>query len=72
MFNKKDLAVLDWWLFFVLMAVPGLNLIIAIVLLVSERTNKTLKNYLVALVLPVVAIIILWFAVLAAYVTAGV
>lgn len=66
MFNRKDLTVIDWWIFFFVMVIPFVNLIVILVLLVSEGTNKTLKNYLLASILPVIIIVILWFVFIAA------
>ncbi|MBU1020431.1 MAG: hypothetical protein KJ847_04390 [Firmicutes bacterium] len=61
MFQRKELSVLDWWGFFILMAIPVVNLVILIVLLVSPNANKTLKNYIKAIFLPAVIIIIIIF-----------
>lgn len=49
MFEKDQLGIFDWILFFVLMAIPVVNIIFFIVLLVSANTNKSLKSYLGAL-----------------------
>jgi len=54
MFEKDQLGIFDWILFFVLMAIPVVNIIFFIVLLVGANTNKSLKSYLGALLVMVV------------------
>ena len=66
MFSKKDLSILDWWLFYIIMIIPLVNILVVLVLLFQKDTNKTLKNYLLASILPVVIMIILWFSFIAA------
>ena len=60
MFSRIHMTVIDWWLFFLLMAIPLVNIIVFILLLVSAGTNKSLKNYLLALILPIVIMIVLF------------
>ena len=59
MFSKRELRVVDWWIFWLLMAIPVVNIVMFFVLLFSGNTNKSLKNYLLALILPVILMIIL-------------
>lgn len=59
MFSKRELRVVDWWIFWLLMAIPIVNIVMFFVLLLSGSTNKSLKNYLLALILPVILMIIL-------------
>jgi hypothetical protein len=59
MFSKKELGVVDWWIFFIVMAIPFVNIVVFLMLLLSEGTNKCLKNYLLALILPVIIILFL-------------
>ena len=65
MFDRKELTILDWWVFWILMVIPFLNIIIGLILLVSSGTNKTLKNYILASILPVIILVFLWFAFIA-------
>lgn len=46
MFAKKQLTILDWFVFYLLMLIPILNVIVVIVLLISPATNATLRNFL--------------------------
>ena len=52
MFAKTHMTVGSWWLFFILMAIPGVNIVMFFVILLSGSTNKSLKNYLLTIVLP--------------------
>ncbi len=51
MFQSEHISITDWLLFFVLMAIPGLNVIILVILLLNPKTNKSIKNFLLALVI---------------------
>lgn len=57
MFQKEQLTVLDWWIYFILMVIPLVNIIVFFVVLFNSNTNKTLKNYLLAGIIPVLLII---------------
>lgn len=57
MFQKEQLSVVDWWIFYILMIIPLINIIFFFVILLSGNTNKTLKNYLLAGIIPIVLII---------------
>ena len=46
MFQKKQLSILDWFGFHILMLIPLANIIIFLILLFSSETNKTLRSYL--------------------------
>jgi cobalamin biosynthesis protein CobD/CbiB len=65
MFEKDQLGIFDWILFFVLMAIPVVNIIFFIVLLVGANTNKSLKSYLGALIVMFVVGIFMAITVLA-------
>lgn len=52
MFSNEHMSVIDWWLFFILSIIPIVNIIVFIMILLSENANKSLKNYLLAIVLP--------------------
>lgn len=57
MFSQDNMKISDWWLFFILMAIPLVNFIMFLVLLFSSTTNKSLKNYIVAIIIPYLIII---------------
>jgi hypothetical protein len=57
MFQKDQLTVVDWWLFFILMFIPLINIVVFFLLILNSGTNKTLKNYLLAGLIPVILII---------------
>jgi hypothetical protein len=59
MFSKKQMGVVDWWVFWLLMAIPVVNIVMFFILLLSGNTNPSLKNYLLALILPVIIGIVL-------------
>lgn len=65
MFEKDQLGVFDWILFFVLMSIPVVNIIFFIVLLAGGNTNQTLKNYLWAGIVMAVFAIFMVLTVLA-------
>jgi hypothetical protein len=65
MFEKDQLGVFDWILFFVLMSIPIVNIIFFIILLAGGNTNQTLKNYLWAFVVMFVFALFLAITVLA-------
>ncbi len=46
MFQREQLTIGDWVLYYTLMAVPVVNIIIFIILLFSKQVNKTLNNML--------------------------
>ena len=47
MFQNKDISVGEWFVFYFLSAIPGINLVVWLFLLLSGNTNKSLKNLLV-------------------------
>jgi hypothetical protein len=61
MFNNKSMSVGDWWLFWILMLIPFVNIFFFFVVLLSSKVNKSLKNYVIAMILPLVIIIGLLF-----------
>lgn len=65
MFEKDQLGVFDWILFFVLMSIPIVNIIFFIILLAGGNTNQTLKNYLWAGIVMAVFAVFLAITVLA-------
>lgn len=62
MFAKNEMSIGDWWLFFILMVIPLVNVIMFLVIIFSSGINKSLKNYMLALVLPFFIFIGLLFA----------
>jgi hypothetical protein len=65
MFEKDQLGIFDWILFFILMSIPLVNIIFFIILLTSGNTNKSLKSYLGASLIMALIGIFLAFTVLA-------
>jgi len=61
MFSKNHMTIGSWWVFFIVMAIPLVNVVMFFVLLLSGDTNRSLKNYLLAIVLPVFLIFIFVF-----------
>ncbi|KFZ27392.1 MAG: hypothetical protein KQ78_00304 [Candidatus Izimaplasma bacterium HR2] len=61
MFSNKDMSVIDWWIFAILMLIPFLNIIIMFVIVLSPTSNKSLKNYILALFLPFVIVFVFLF-----------
>lgn len=59
--NEKVLTVMDWIKIMILMAIPLLNIIMWIKWLVSEKTNKNLKNFLIATLVLIFIFSILYF-----------
>jgi hypothetical protein len=51
MFHKDELKVMDWVIFWIVMAIPVVNFIVFLILLFSGDTNQTLRNMLKAQVL---------------------
>lgn len=60
MFQKRQLSVLDWFGFHILMMIPLANIIIFLILLFSGETNKTLRSYLWFQVIIVIMVIVLY------------
>ena len=51
MFDSKHMRISDWFFFIVLMAIPILNVVVVILLLMNPKTNVSLKNLLWTLVI---------------------
>jgi len=70
MFQQSDVSVGAWFVFSVLSAIPGINVIIWLVLLLGANTNKSLKNLLILqillFVIGVVLLILFWSVIIAA------
>jgi len=64
MFHKDELKVMDWVIFWIVMAIPVVNFIVFLILLFSGDTNQTLRNMLKAqvfLVLLAIGVFILFW-----------
>lgn len=59
MFNKQDLSVGAWIVFWILMIIPFVNVVMYLIILFSSDKNKTLKNMLWAQVILVIIGIVL-------------
>lgn len=74
MFNREQpMGVMSWLGFYLLMAIPIVNIVLLIVLLFHPDTNHSLKNYLLsfivllAIVVGIIGLIILIIGILASY-----
>jgi len=65
MFTRDDMSIGDWWLYWILMAIPIVNVIVFLIVLFSSGTSRSLRNMLWAQVLIVVIVIALFATVLA-------
>ncbi|MGE0003159.1 MAG: hypothetical protein AB7S88_01710 [Candidatus Izemoplasmatales bacterium] len=65
MFQKEQMGVFDWILYFILLAIPVVGLIIFIVVLFSSETNQSLKNFQWAQVVMVIFVVVLMLTVFA-------
>jgi len=61
MFQEKDISVSGWFVFLLLSGIPGVNLLLWIILLVGEKTNKSLKNLMVLQLILVALGIVVYF-----------
>lgn len=57
MFSRNEVSVFGWIMFYIMMAIPLVNIIFWIVLLFGSSTNKTLKNLLVAQIVAVIVVV---------------
>ena len=51
MFTNKDMSVSDWFLYYILMIIPFVNLAIFLIVLFSSNSNRSLKNLIILQVL---------------------
>jgi len=59
MFQQKNVSVSAWFIFYILSAIPVVNVVVWLVLLLGSNTNKSLQNLLkLQLILAVIGIII--------------
>ena len=62
MFQKNIMTVGDWWLFWIVMIIPFINIYYFFVILLSSNINKSLQNYVRAMILPIIIVFIFAFA----------
>lgn len=62
MFTNKVMTVGNWLLYFLLMAIPLVNIIIIILILMDPQSNKSLKNLIITQLLLMVIIGLLIFS----------
>ena len=65
MFEKEQLSVGDWIVYYLIMAIPLVNLILFFIILGSSNSNKTLKSYMLAGLIMAALAAILYFAIFA-------
>jgi hypothetical protein len=56
MFTNKVMSVGNWLLYFLLMAIPIVNIIIIILILMDPQSNKSLKNLIITQLLLVIIV----------------
>ncbi len=66
MFKNRDMSVLDWFVFSIIMVIPIINIIFFIILLVSPDTSPSLKNFLIYTLIMTVIVVGLWILILGA------
>ncbi len=59
--NEKVLSIKDWVIIQIIMMIPIVNIIMWIKWLISDKTNKNLKNFLIASLLMLIIGSIIWF-----------
>ncbi len=69
MFSKTELTIFDWYIFWMLMAIPVVNIIILLMILFSSETNPTLQSMIWAQVVLAILITILFMTVFQPYVS---
>jgi len=67
MFSKAELSVLDWYLFWIIMAIPIVNIIVLIIIMLSSQTNETLRSMLWAQAIVAILVTLLFMTVLQPY-----
>lgn len=64
MFQQRDMKVLDWVLFYVLMAIPFVNIIVVLVLIFSSKTSPSLKSFIITFLIFAAILLVSWVAIL--------
>lgn len=65
MFEKDQLSVGDWIVYYLIMAIPLVNLIMFFVILGNSNANKTLKSFMLAGLVFAAVVIVLYFTIFA-------
>lgn len=66
MFQEIEVSKGAWFVFFIISAIPFVNVIFWIVLLIGSDTNQSLKNLLVVQLIMGAVVLVLYFFVFAA------
>lgn len=65
MFKREEVSIGAWLVFMLVMMVPLVNLVMFLVLIISSETNRTMKNYLIASLVPSVLGVFFFFTAIA-------
>lgn len=60
--NRQPMRVRDWWMFYLLMIIPLVNIVVYLALLFSGSVNQSLRSYLWASLIPAIIVIVLFFS----------
>ena len=60
--NRQPMRVRDWWMFYLLMIIPLVNIVVYLALLFSSSVNQSLRSYLWASLIPAIIVIVLFFS----------
>lgn len=61
MFSRQDMGIFAWYMFFIISAVPVVNLLFWLILLFSRDTNRSLKNLLLGQLILGIVVVVLVF-----------
>ena len=67
LFQKYDMSVFDWFLFWVLMAIPVINIFVILIIMLSSNTNGTLRSMLWSQAIIAILVTIMFMTVLQPY-----
>jgi len=56
MFSEQSMSVLDWWVYFILLMIPVVNVVLFIMILLSPTANRSVRSFEYALILPILFI----------------
>jgi hypothetical protein len=63
MFEKDQLSVGDWILYYFLMAIPFVNFIFFIVILSNANANQTLKSFMLSGLVLAAVLVVVYFTI---------